>query len=1546
MSAVNDSIGNLETLFDDMSENVTRYWTGLTAAISESSEFLERNANISAAQYRAYGDRMLDLASDYARGISTLADGGGLAAERAAIRETGSEILRNIESIRNSGVEAIESYGRSVADAAQQGARRVAGELAGPVVDVAVLSAAVNEARDSGIWTKVGETAAGVGAAAALGKIGAAVGAAAAVALGIAAGPTAAVVFVVAAGFAFLGDLLGPIIFRGWNQIAELVRSFFDDSKRFVTPSDPFVLDLDGDGIETSSLSDSVSFDHDNDGISTRTGWVGSDDVLLARDLNADGSISSGRELFGDNTILPSGALATNGFAALAALDANEDGVIDSSDPAFAELRIWQDANQDGVSQAPELRTLDAAGIQSISLESTLRNTNLRNGNVLTREGSFTRADGTTGQTGELNLAIDTFRTKFASSVAIVDSVRALPNTGGAGNVRSLWEAASLSPSLQSEIARFSAGTTRSDQRQVIDQILTEWARTSGMAPTLSDRASGRYRVEYVAFGNVRRTMATGTIVHAPLGVADVGDTRVAGTFRDTIASWDRRLQALEAFNGQYFFNLPHERSQTPSARQGMTYAAGTATNPQPTLRIAFAQRQLDLLDSAYSALQDSVYRSLVLQTRLKPLLNLIELKIDESGVRLDATALNTELIRRIQTDPVNGLGDLLDLNKYAGPSLKNTNYAGLDNLADLIESIPGSPEIDELLSELGVTVLGDGDDQYSGQGYVLGRDGNDVISPSHYHRGLNAYGGNGDDTLTGSYLDDLLVGGSGNDVLRGLYGANTYVFGVGGGHDTVSDANGYGRAQLGTVRFVGLAPTDLTVTMEFPETIVFTINATGETLRVMDYGAGAINNGIGQYVFDGGVVISNTELKVTLPDGTPGDDFISGSSLIETIVGHEGNDLLVGQEGADTIEGGAGDDTLLGATRWEWEFDPASGQNVRVRSRIADGRPNGNDTYLFGIGDGQDLIVDGDSWSSNLDTLRFKPGVAPTDIQVRQFGGDLVVQILGTDDRVTIRGYYYGTPTFGAIEQFVFEDGTVWDSVEIQKQAYKGSPDDDMIVGSHAADSITGQTGNDLLDGGNGSDQLAGGQGNDALYGGAGSDTLDGGAGDDVLQGKVVSQYAFAYRSFNDIDAVGDTYRFGRGDGHDRIVDAAWLGASMDRIELKDGVAPTDVRLRRAGDDLVVQIVDTSETITVTRFFAGQANQVEEIVFADGTRYDLAEIERQVLVGGAGDDALSGYANRDDFLEGRGGNDHLSGMTGNDTLIGGTGNDTLRGGYGSDTYRFALGDGRDAIEDLQRGADHDVLELGDGILASQVTVRRTMQSDMLLTVNGTTDGIVLSNQFGIAADAGNGVEAIRFADGTEWTRATLAEQAMVATEGKDEIVGGDAEQKTTGSRRLRYLLLRLRQRERRHRRRGREARVQGTGDAGRCELPSGWNRPRRRPAVEWRLGADPVLERMVERVRQLRVRGRGHAARERRAYDSGARAGRAFHHPGQQPEHPDRRRCELPDLRAGRQRHAAGQRRQRLDPRRIGRRRARRRYGSRHLGRGLRQQHLPRRTR
>ena len=76
---------------------------------------------------------------------------------------------------------------------------------------------------------------------------------------------------------------------------------------RTPTRRDPLAIDLDGDGIETLGIpttGNPVVFDHDADGVKTGTGWVKPDDAWLVLDRNGNGTIDSGRELFGVDTLI------------------------------------------------------------------------------------------------------------------------------------------------------------------------------------------------------------------------------------------------------------------------------------------------------------------------------------------------------------------------------------------------------------------------------------------------------------------------------------------------------------------------------------------------------------------------------------------------------------------------------------------------------------------------------------------------------------------------------------------------------------------------------------------------------------------------------------------------------------------------------------------------------------------------------------------------------------------------------------------------------------------------------------------------------------------------------------------------------------------------------------------------------------------------------------------------------------------------------------------------------------------------------------------
>lgn len=139
-------------------------------------------------------------------------------------------------------------------------------------------------------------------------------------------------------------------------------------------PQDPLIIDLGVSGIELCTLADGVNFDLDNNGFAEKTAWIGTEDGFLAYDRNGNGMIDNGGELFGDRVMLSDGSVSESGFEALAELDDNEDGLINSADDCYAVLKVWTDANHNGISDEGELKGLAEQGVISVSLEHTENN--------------------------------------------------------------------------------------------------------------------------------------------------------------------------------------------------------------------------------------------------------------------------------------------------------------------------------------------------------------------------------------------------------------------------------------------------------------------------------------------------------------------------------------------------------------------------------------------------------------------------------------------------------------------------------------------------------------------------------------------------------------------------------------------------------------------------------------------------------------------------------------------------------------------------------------------------------------------------------------------------------------------------------------------------------------------------------------------------------------------------------------------------------------------------------------------------------------------
>jgi Ca2+-binding RTX toxin-like protein len=185
-----------------------------------------------------------------------------------------------------------------------------------------------------------------------------------------------------------------------------------------VTPTsvDPIVLDLSGDGLELSSVNSSGIATTDLNGTVAKMGWIGPTDGILVTDRNGDGQYNT----LSDLDFAQDKAGATSDLSGLAAWDTNGDGVVNASDANWSKLKIWVDANQDGIAEPGEIETMAQAGITSINLKSTPSGLDpaATSDSYLVSTASFTRADGSTASAYEVALARELVSTTASSAGA------------------------------------------------------------------------------------------------------------------------------------------------------------------------------------------------------------------------------------------------------------------------------------------------------------------------------------------------------------------------------------------------------------------------------------------------------------------------------------------------------------------------------------------------------------------------------------------------------------------------------------------------------------------------------------------------------------------------------------------------------------------------------------------------------------------------------------------------------------------------------------------------------------------------------------------------------------------------------------------------------------------------------------------------------------------------------------------------------------------------------------------------------------------------
>ncbi len=941
-------------------------------------------------------------------------------------------------------------------------------------------------------------------------------------------------------------------------------------------PVDPLLIDLDGDGIETTTIQNGVYFDHENDGFAESSSWVGEDDGILAFDKDNNGYIDDGNEIFGDNYIKSDGSKATSGFDALSDFDSNHDGVINSQDEKYSQLKILKG---DG-----SLLTLEEAGIESINLNSTVSNIVDASGNTQLTTGTYTKTDGTSGELGDYSLQNDKMDSVATDWEDIPADVQELPNIIGHGSVYSLQQVIvrDTSGELKELVESFINATDISSKRDLVVQILYKWTGADQIDPN-----------------------SRGSNINAQL------------------------LYVLEKFMGENFVGVDGSGNPNNQACNLLNNAfAMLRDNIYAQLQSQTELKPLyDLLDLQYNSVsQKYVYN-----------IDAVQQYID-SQIKIDATSGKELLTDFVQTFLALGLDDMSNYTSfYEHFASMGDDYKFLMETADKVitygtddsDNIEGTAQQEAVFAGAGNDTIytRQGDDLvYGGNGddyidtcedndIIFGEDGNDTINTgsgddvvyggsgndSIYNSDGNDYidGGDGDDYIETRSGNDTIVGGRGNDSIFDNFGGNeTFIYNLGDGNDTIYN---YGSNDSDTIQFGdGITPENVRFHGEDSD-LVITFEGSDGSIRIQNALSSEYYK-IENFTFEDGTNYTYEDvLSKLVTEGSSSSETLRGSIVSETIKGNDGNDSIDALEGNDTIYGGAGadtintdygDDVVYGGSGNDSIYnsdgndyiDGGDGDDyIETRSgndTIVGGRGNdsifdnfgGNETFIYNLGDGNDTIYN--YGSNDSDTIQFGDGITPENVRFQGEDSDLVITFEGSDGSIRIQNAL--SSEYYKIENFTFEDGTNYTYEDVlSKLVTEGSSSSETLRGSIVSETIKGNDGNDSIDalegndtiyGGAGADTINtdygddvvyGGSGNDSIYNSDGNDYIDGGDGDDYIETRSGNDTIVGGRGNDSIfDNFGgnDTFIYNLGDGNDTIYN--YGSNDSDTIQFGDTVA------------------------------------------------------------------------------------------------------------------------------------------------------------------------------------------------------------------------------------------------------------------------------------------------------------------------------------------------------------------------------------------------------